>query len=405
MRAILNRLLMLGLLLACLGWPAAGRAAAQAGLQVQALPAPDYTFGQVVTFRLSATSDAAIHQVTFYYRAGPAAAPVSAPGRFTPGREVAAFCSLDQNTTPLSPFAHVDYWWVVGDDAGREVTTPPQTFRYLDNRFAWQALSQAPVSVHWYQGDLAFGQSALSIAASGLAQASRSLQVLPPQGIDIYIYADLTAAQPALQPANRLWLEGRADPALNLVIATVSPDADPVQSLERQLPHELMHLMIYRLTGEYYGHVPNWLNEGLAVMNQARPDPQSAQVLAAARQAGRLPSLASLCGPFPADAAEARLAYAESEAVVRYLYQQYGAPGVARLLAAYVGEADCAAGVQRGLNLPLADLDRAWRQSLADDDLAAALWVPWAGLAGLILVAGSLLALLAATSRGSQTEG
>jgi hypothetical protein len=366
---------------------------AQAGLHVEAFPAPVYTFGKVVTFRVTASSNASIREVTLFYRVEPAADVVAAPAAFAPGRVITGIVTLDMEQAPLTPFAQVQYWWEVTDQAQAQETTQPQTFHYLDNRFTWQTLSQSPVTVHWYDGNPAFGQTALSAAITGLTQASLTVGVSEPEALDIYIYADITDAQEALQPSGHLWSEGRTDPGLNLAIVTVTPGVDSDRELGRELPHEMMHLLLAQRLGAGYARLPNWLNEGLAVMNQAQADPELALALTHARDAQSLFLLANLCGPFPADPAQAQLAYAESESVVRYVRRHFPVASLAKLLDAYAQGATCEAGVAQGLNLSQADLEKAWRADLVPAAPALPLG-PWIILSAVVFLGGGTLALL-----------
>ncbi len=367
---------------------------AQDGLQVEPFPAPVYTFGKFITFRLSASSGAGIRQATLFYRVKPAGDVASAPAAFTPGQVITGVVTLDLAQTPLTPFAQVEYWWQVTDQAQAQVTTQPQTFHYVDNRFGdWQTRSQGPVTVHWYNANAAFGQTALSAAITGLTQASLTIGSPEPEVADIYIYADAGDAQEALLPSGHLWSEGRTDPGLNLAIVTVAPGVDADHELGREVPHEMMHLVLAQRLGAGYPQLPNWLNEGLAVMNQAQADPELTVALTQARDANALFPLASLCGPFPADLAQARLAYAESASVVHYIRRHYPAASLAKLLDAYAQGAACEAGVAQGLNLSQADLELAWRASLTPPAATSPLW-PWAILSGVVVLGGAVMMLL-----------
>jgi hypothetical protein len=294
---------------------------------------------------------------------------------------------------PLPAFTQVDYWWEVQDQAPNPVTTPPQAFQYLDNRFNWQTRSQPPLTVHWYDANAAFGQMALSAAVTGLTQANLALRIDEPASMDLYIYADTVDAQEVLQPTGHLWTEGRTDPGLNLAIVTVAPGLEANRDLERELPHEVMHLLLAQRLGAGYARLPNWLNEGLAVMNQAQPDPGFAQALTQARDTHTLFPLANLCGPFPADLTQAQLAYAESESVVRYIRRHYPADSLIKLLDAYAQGATCEAGVAQGLGLPQAELEQAWQADLAAAAPASPL-LPWVIFSAVVLLGGGVLALL-----------
>jgi len=247
-------------------------AQAQSGIQVVANPAPEYTFGKALTFRLSVTSSAQLSRITLFCQPQAGGGQAwSAPAAFTPGQSVTAVYTRDLTTFSQAPFVNLEYWWQVDDQAGQHLTTPHQNLFYGDNRFGWQTTSQTPVTVHWYQGDAAFGQTALGIASAGLALANGDLQAPLPAQINIYVYATAADAQAALSPAGRIWVEARSDPPLNLIVAVASPGMGAEQILGRQLPHELTHLLIYRLTGDHYADVPTWLNEGLAERSRRGP--------------------------------------------------------------------------------------------------------------------------------------
>ena len=372
-------------------------AQAQSGIQVVANPAPEYAFGKALTFRLSVTSSAQLSRITLFCQPQAGGGQAwSAPAAFTPGQSVTAVYTRDLTTFSQAPFVNLEYWWQVDDQAGQHLTTPHQNLFYGDNRFGWQTTSQTPLTVHWYQGDAAFGQTALGIASAGLALANGDLQAPLPAQINIYVYATAADAQAALSPAGRIWVEARSDPPLNLIVAVASPGMGAEQILGRQLPHELTHLLIYRLTGDHYADVPTWLNEGLAETKQARPDPALAGILGTARASNTLLPLASLCQPFPADPAQAQLAYAQSESVVRYMERRYSPGAISGLLAAYAAGNTCEGGVQNALGLSLAQLEHDWLSDLSGADAAASqasLW-PWLGLSAVVLLAGAVLGLL-----------
>jgi hypothetical protein len=145
--------------------------------------------------------------------------------------------------------------------------------------------------------------------------------------------------------------------------------ADGVEAgvnLEREIPHELTHLLVYQAARDHYANVPTWLNEGLAVMNQGQPDPGLAGALEAARNAKRLLPLSQLCGAFPPDPEQAQLAYAESESVVRFIRERHGSEGLRALLSAYAGGLGCSAGAQKALGMPLEELEGAWLEAALD---------------------------------------
>jgi hypothetical protein len=375
-------------------------ALAQTGIQVIAAPAPEYEFGQTITFTLSAQSTTRITSAALLLDTGGTAPTAWRDVRFQPGARIDAVATFNLATNPLPPFSPIRFWWLIADSAGGHLTTEPATFIYEDNRFTWKTLAQGSVTVHWYQGDQSFGQAAVNIATSALPFINRDVRAPLPERVDIYIYGGAADVQAALQRVGHTWADGHADPKLGVVVVAVAPDLRADYNLQVIIPHEMTHVLIYRATGDSYVHVPYWLNEGLAVMHQGQRDSDFPALLAAAQDARHFLSLSSLCGPF--DPTTVRLAYAESESVVRFAERQFGTEGINRLLAAYAGGASCEAGVQSSLGLSLDQLQARWLDDLAPAESIqqrGQALAPWLVLAGLVLLAPVTFLLLAFRGR------
>jgi len=90
------------------------------------------------------------------------------------------------------------------------------------------------------------------------------------------------------------------------------------------LVHELTHLVVHQATFSPYGQLPLWLDEGLATYSEGELDPDLRSSLDRAISEGTLISVRTLCSPFSAYADKARLSYAESYSLVKYLLDNYG---------------------------------------------------------------------------------
>lgn len=358
-------------------------AAALAGAALR-FPAPsvnvavsrvEYAFGQQIEFTLEASADAVIRTAVLFFLPAGADRTSIVEAPITPGTAVTARAVHRIADRPIAPFNRVEYWWQVVTETGEQLTTEAQSFVYEDNRFAWQRLERDGVEVHWFEGDVAFGQAGLDIAASSLRSISREIGAPPPDRVQVYIYADAAALQAGLQLGGRSWVSGHADPALGVVLVSAPPGLESRLELEREIPHELTHLLIHQIVGPAgYDNLPTWLNEGLAANSEGAPDPRYRLALDEAASSNSLLSLESLCGPFPVDYDQALLAYAQSESVVRFIEDRYGIGSLGRTLAAYADGASCATGVERGLGRPLAELQQEWlREGLRANPLAAAL--------------------------------
>jgi hypothetical protein len=141
----------------------------------------------------------------------------------------------------------------------------------------------------------------------------------------------------------------------------------------------------------------------LAVFSHQVPDPDEELVLDSAAQSGQLLSLASLCHSLPYHDDRARLAYAQSASIVRFIQENYGRSTIGRLVTAYADDLSCERGVRRTLGISLSSLESQWRKSLGTNPQNAILLrqaMPW-----LLLVLVSIpLLILVLVARPSATR-
>ena len=226
--------------------------AAQGGIQVVAAPAPVYEFGRAITFHVTAASPASITAATLFVNTGGLTPAVWRSAPFHPAARVEAVVSFDLGLNPLLPFAQVSYWWQISDGAGQKLNTAPTAFTYEDNRFAWHTLTSGSVTLHWYQGDAAFGQAAVTIATNALPILTQDVRAPLPEHVNVYVYATDGDVRSALGRVAVAYANGHADPKLGVVIISVAPDLRANYNLQIQLPHELTHVLVYRAAGGNY---------------------------------------------------------------------------------------------------------------------------------------------------------
>jgi hypothetical protein len=217
--------------------------------------------------------------------------------------------------------------------------------------------------LYWYAGDVSFGQAALNAAQSGYQAIQNLIPVTSGDPIDIYVYASSSDVQDTLNLGGSAWVGGHANPDLGVVLVSIAPGESQSMEMQRQIPHELAHVLLYRLTGSAYANLPTWLTEGLASQVEGYPNADYTQVLTASTRNKTLLPITDLCGPFPVDASSAILAYAESDSFVSYIHKTYGTTDLHALIQAYTNGLSCDQGVDHALGLPLSQLDLQWRQS------------------------------------------
>jgi hypothetical protein len=271
----------------------------------------------------------------------------------------------------LRPFATITFWYRFELNAAETYTSQTYSFKYTDNRVPWQVLEDAQIRLHWYTGDTPFGQAAFDTAHLGLQSVADLFAVTLDQPVDIYIYPTPADLQQTLGLGGESWVAGHTDPQLGVILVSLAPGETQSIEMERQIPHELAHLLLYQQTGSAYRNLPTWLVEGLATQAELYPNADYNYILSVASQNGTLIPLTSLCGPFPMDAAGAMLAYAQSGSFVNYLRQTYGASALRALIDAYADGLDCEQGTVRAVGLPLSQLDLRWRQAVLGEDITS----------------------------------
>lgn len=352
----------------------------------------DYAFGQVMTFHLEGPAD--LRRATLFFQAPEFdttfVADASLPATAGDGQPVRLSYPVDLSRVRFAPFTTVTYWWVVETAVAPSLTLPRQTLYYQDDQFTWRQLEQDKVRVFWSGDDLALGQLALDIVAEALPRWEAILPLPPDLAFDLYLYPASADLRAALRLTGRDWVGAHAHPELGALLVTAVNSRTAPTDLRQSIPHELAHYLLYQSVGPVaYENVPHWLNEGLATLLEARPNPNYALMMETAVANAVTIPLADLCDPFPAAAEQAALAYAQSESLARYVQGRYGNQALQRLLAAYADGLDCDGGVRRALGLPLVELERDWlaaqrpQSPLAQFFGQNSLW--------LLLLAGSFL--------------
>lgn len=163
--------------------------------------------------------------------------------------------------------------------------------------------------------------------------------------------------------------------------------------MERQIPHELMHVALNYTDAHAYANFPAWFNEGLASLVELYPNPDYESLVENAYESGELIPIAALCESFPSAPQQALLAYAQSASFTQYLSDQFGKPGFNRMMAAYAAGMDCERGFEEALGSSLSTLEESWQRSrFASVTLGLAFreLLPWLMLL-VVVLAGPLI--------------
>ena len=295
----------------------------------------------------------------------------------------------------LRPFAKINFWFRVTNLNGEAFTSPQYYFHHFDNRMAWQTLESPMFSVHWYEGDTAFGQGVFDIVSASLQNFITIIPVNISTPVDVYVYGSSTDLQSAI--GSQWWIAGHASPDLGVVLVSIAPGEDQMIAMQRQIPHEIAHVLLYRYAGTGYNQLPSWLIEGIASLAELSPPTDYKNAVQVANKSESLLPLSSLCGPFPADESGAFLAHAESDRVIRYIQSTYGTSSLDALVLAYAEGVDCEQGAKQALGISLSQLDRRWRKAEFGGQAGGAAFqnlLPYLFLLLILLVVPALVTLL-----------
>lgn len=274
---------------------------------------------------------------------------------------------FDTRQNILRPFTNVrwSYQFTLADGS----TFQSETFfiRYDDDRFTWQTLEVGAIRLHWYNGDVSFGQAALNAAQSGLQSISALLPLDLARPVDIFIYANMSDLRGTYY-SESAWVAGHANSAAGVVMVVIEPGTNQSIFMEQRIPHELMHVMLYRSIGPGYDNLPAWLREGTATLAEVSPNPDYDRMLAAAGANNMLILIKDLCTSFPPNADTAFLAYAESRSFIRYLQSTYGSAKLLSLVSVYADGVDCERGTENVYGVSLSKLEMDWRASALEQN-------------------------------------
>lgn len=331
----------------------------------------EWTFGEEIQFKGSIHSPSPIKEAVLFIQPFGADTQLM---QFKPGVTGKINLTYDVAKNPMRAFTRVDYWYQVKLQSGDENSSQTYSFFYEDNRYDWQRLDSERFEISWATGDLEFGQTLMNVAVDSLASAQSILPVDPLIPLRIYVYPTASELQSAVNLSSLSWSAGHADPDTGVILLSIAPGPDARAEMERQLPHEVMHILEYQILGDKYDHAPMWLLEGLASSAELYPNPEYQQVLENAVKEESLIPIIVLCDSFPRDLSGAILAYAESNSFVRFIYQNYGGNGIIGLLNQYRDGLRCEAGVQAALGTSLVQVEGRWQTEILGHNALLTAW-------------------------------
>jgi hypothetical protein len=278
-----------------------------------------------------------------------------------PGAQVSLTYQYDPSNDYLPPFTPVTYQWMLGDDAQHSLTGADQHFDFVDTRFNWQHLTQSDITLYWYNQNVSFGQNTLNTAVQEATSIEKDLNGTLTAPIRVLVYASNQDLRGGLPPGTPDWAGGVALIEIDEALIVSGNPAE--HAFQRDMPHELTHLIFHEIAGLGCGGCPLWFDEGMAVYHQIYHEPEMQERFDLGVRTKSLLLFSSISDRFPQDSDQAELAYAESWNFIKYLYKTYGQPKVAQVVDSLRTTAfDDAFKAAFGLDVP--HMESQWRVSL-----------------------------------------
>ena len=293
----------------------------------------EHIFQESMTFRLSAKSTSNITSAKLFYRITGQTATNKVEIDFTPTdtvdlEHVEDMADASNYQPPMVTFT---YWWTVEDEAGNRLKTEPISFVYEDTHYSWQVLQGDLVRLYWHDQDQAFGQRFFDTAVKAAATLSDEFDVHTPSPVTIVIYNSHQELMAVLREASSEWTGAVTFGDTGCIAIGLGP----MPWMNRVIPHELTHAMLYMITKPPFGDIPRWLHEGLAMRSEGGMSVEERTTLAEAIEADALISLRVLNSAFPDQRDQAILSYAESSSLISFIIDAYGTAKLGELIATF----------------------------------------------------------------------
>jgi hypothetical protein len=255
----------------------------------------------------------------------------------------------------------INFWYLVATEDGSIFESDLQSIYYDDNRFDWFQLTENNFSVYWFAGDQIFAEAILNTANEAVQRVQQVIPLPGPNRVDLYIYPSQDQLLDVVNSSNIEWAAGHSDLSQDRIFLSINPNAESSLEIERQVPHEIAHIMLYEALGENaYLQLPAWLVEGIASNAEMYSDPLNAELLRLAFADQSLPSLFALCESFPSEYSSARNSYAAADSFMAYLRTEYQVIGIGAIVDAYARNDDCMFGLEPLLGKNLLELELDW---------------------------------------------
>lgn len=266
----------------------------------------------------------------------------------------------------IAPNTPIHYRWRATSGSS-EVVSDEDTILYDDDRseLDWEIAESAEARVHSYSGEEALASRFADITSNAVQRAESLFGAELAGPVDIFAYANEDDFFGALDLGPREWVGGQASSEIRSIYIRL--DAGGESYMEPLLIHEVTHIVFDDATENPYHGPAHWLDEGLAVWAETQDAAAERAMVEDAAEDGELMAFDAIAEQFPVQDERARLAYAQSAALVDTIIDTYGAESIARLTAAYRDGATDSAAIEAATGVPLDEIIADWFAELGQE--------------------------------------
>ncbi|MEW6096030.1 MAG: peptidase MA family metallohydrolase [bacterium] len=226
---------------------------------------------------------------------------------------------------------------------------------------SWQDIQSQHFVVHFKEPDKKVAYRAIQIAEESYSIITEDIGFTPEKPTSIFIFP----SRKKFKTGNRgieEWVVAQAYVGRGNVILIQSPRSNLRITLEKVIRHEFTHIVLGAVFER--GHLPRWLNEGLAIYEAKEWQLANNMKIGEAYLTKKLLPLSSLIYTFPQDEAGAQLAYAQSFDVLLFMMSAYGRDKVIKLIKELAQGTNLNLAFKKSLGVDLFELEVAWHKSM-----------------------------------------
>lgn len=344
------------------GWT---QADAQVQLRVVEIVRDEVTldFPQGLSFHLEVDSEAAITKADLLFSIGENRTLIQTSAQLaeSPGSAIDHF--VDMLYLGIAPGVTLSYHWRLQTQDGTVLETAVTKTDWLDDRYNWANYETEDVLLFAYTDEGGFYEQAAQVAQAAVTELQNRFDAPPrSEPLRIWLYESQSDMSGALSPNSREWIGGVSYARYSLIAAVVPAGSE--YSIQRVIPHEVAHQIVYDATLNPFIFPATWLDEGIAMAVQTVDLEGLDEMVEEAFLDGSLPTVQSMISEFGSDGANTRLSYASSYSVVMFIEETRGRETIDDLVSAYADGLSHDQTLQQVMGIDTIELNRLWREHI-----------------------------------------